>query len=127
MRFLRKKAKVNVPILNLTKGESMKNIGELMAKAHKVQSQMTILQTKMAEQEFEGAAANGAVSVVLTGKGNAVRVHVDKYVVDDTDTLEDLLVVAINDSREKSEQYLNSEMQKMQQSLGLPPNFKLPF
>ena len=98
----------------------MKNIGELMAKAHKVQSQM-------AEQEFEGTAANGAVTVVLTGKGNAVRVHVDKSVLDDTDTLEDLLVVAINDSREKSENYLNLEMQKMQQSLGLPPDFKLPF
>ena len=105
----------------------MKNIGELMAKAHKVQSQMTILQSKMAEQEFEGTAANGAVTVVLTGKGNAVRVHVDKTLVEDTETLEDLLVVAINDSREKSENYLNSEMVKMQQSLGLPPDFKLPF
>ena len=56
----------------------MRNIGELMAKAHKVQSQMTILQTKMAEQEFEGNSAGGAVTVVLTGKGNAVRVHVEK-------------------------------------------------
>ena len=105
----------------------MKNIGELMAKAHKVQSQMTILQTKMAEQEFEGNAANGAVSVVLTGKGNALRVHVDKTVLEDAETLEDLLVVAINDSREKAENYLNTEMQKMQASLGLPADFKLPF
>ena len=105
----------------------MRNIGELMAKAHKVQSQMTILQTKMAEQEFEGSAANGAVTVVLTGKGNAVRVHVDKTALEDVETLEDLLVVAINDSREKSENYLNAEMQKMQASLGLPPNFKMPF
>ena len=105
----------------------MRNIGELMAKAHKVQSQMTILQSKMAEQEFEGSAANGAVSVVLTGKGNAVRVHVDKSVIDDAETLEDLLVVAINDSREKAENYLDTEMKKMQQSLGLPPDFKMPF
>ena len=105
----------------------MRNIGELMAKAHKVQSQMTILQTKMAEQEFEGQAANGAVSVVLTGKGNAVRVHVDKTALEDVETLEDLLVVAINDSREKAENYLNGEMQKMQASLGLPPDFKMPF
>ena len=105
----------------------MRNIGELMAKAHKVQSQMTILQTKMAEQEFEGNAANGAVTVVLTGKGNAVRVHVEKTALEDTETLEDLLVVAINDSREKAENYLNTEMQKMQASLGLPPDFKMPF
>ncbi|MGN0919797.1 MAG: YbaB/EbfC family nucleoid-associated protein [Alphaproteobacteria bacterium] len=105
----------------------MRNIGELMAKAHKVQSQMTILQTKMAEQEFEGSAAGGAVTVVLTGKGNAVRVHMDKTALEDAETLEDLLVVAINDSREKAENYLNSEMQKMQASLGLPPDFKMPF
>ena len=105
----------------------MKNIGELMAKAHQVQSQMTILQTKMAEQEFEGTAANGAVKVVLTGKGNAVRVHVDKTALADPETLEDLLLVAINDSRDKAEDYMNSEMQRMQDSLGLPPDFKLPF
>ena len=105
----------------------MRNIGELMAKAHKVQSQMTILQTKMAEQEFEGNAANGAVTVVLTGKGNAVRVHVEKTALEDTETLEDLLVVAINDSREKAENYLNAEMKKMQASLGLQPDFKMPF
>ena len=105
----------------------MKNIGELMAKAHQVQSQMTILQTKMAEQEFEGTAANGAVKVVLTGKGNAVRVHVDKTALTDPETLEDLLLVAINDSRDKAEDYMNSEMQRMQDSLGLPPDFKLPF
>ena len=105
----------------------MKNIGELMAKAHQVQSQMTILQTKMAEQEFEGTAANGAVKVVLTGKGNAVKVHVDKSVLTDAETLEDLLLVAINDSRDRAEDYMNGEMQRMQESLGLPPDFKLPF
>ena len=107
----------------------MRNIGELISKAQKVQSQMSILQTKMEQQEFSGESGNGAIKIVMTGKGVPVSIKLDKAVVDpnDVETLEDLLVVAINDSREKSENYLNSEMQKMQSSLGLPPNFKLPF
>ena len=71
----------------------MKNIGELMAKAQKVQSQMTILQSKMEQQEFTGEAGNGAVTVVMTGKGRPVSVKLDKAVVDpaDVETLGDLV------------------------------------
>jgi DNA-binding YbaB/EbfC family protein len=107
----------------------MKNIGELMKKAQQVQSQITILQAKMEKQEFTGEAANGAVRVVLTGKGEAVRVHLDTSVVDpkDTETLEDLILIAINDSRTKSEETQTAEMEKIQASLGLPPGFKMPF
>ena len=107
----------------------MKNIGELMAKAQKVQAQMTILQSKMEQQEFEGQAANGAVKVVMTGKGVPVSVKLDPSVVtpNDVETLEDLLVVALNDVRNNIDGYMADEMQKMQASLGLPPGFKLPF
>ena len=80
----------------------MKNIGELITKAQKVQSQMSILQAKMDQQEFSGEAANGAVKVVMTGKGVPVSVKLDKSVVsaDDVETLEDLLVVALRNVRE---------------------------
>ncbi len=107
----------------------MKNIGELMKKAQQVQSQINILQAKMEKQEFTGEAANGAVRVVLTGKGEAVRVHLDASVVDpqDTETLEDLILVAINDAKTKSEETQITEMEKIQASLGLPPDFKMPF
>ena len=107
----------------------MKNIGELISKAQKVQSQMSILQTKMEQQEFSGEAANGAVKVVMTGKGVPVSVKLDKTVVDpsDVETLEDLLMVALKDVRENIDGYMMSEMEKMQSSLGLPPGFKLPF
>ncbi len=107
----------------------MKNIGDLMKKAQQVQSQMSILQTKMEKAEFEGTAAGGAVKVVLTGKGNPVSVSLDKSVVDpnDVETLEDLLVVALNDSRNKADEALVSEMERIQSSLGLPPGFKMPF
>ena len=107
----------------------MKNIGELITKAQKVQSQMSILQAKMDQQEFSGEAANGAVKVVMTGKGVPVSVKLDKSVVsaDDVETLEDLLVVALRNVRENIDNYMATEMEKMQSSLGLPPGFKLPF
>ena len=107
----------------------MKNIGELMQKAQQVQTQVNILQTKMARQEFTGSAANGSVTVTLTGRGEAVRVHIDPSVVDaqDIETLEDLIMVAINDSHTQSETHQLTEMGKIQASLGLPPDFKMPF
>lgn len=105
----------------------MKNIGELMMKAQKVQSQMTILQTKMEEMTFEGQAGNGLVKVTLTGKGYGVKTEIGDSALSDKETLEDLIVVAISDAREKADAYMAGEMEKMQKNLGLPPGFKMPF
>ena len=107
----------------------MKNIGELISKAKQVQTQVNILQTRMSRQEFTGTAANGAVTVTLTGDGNAHKVKIDPSVVNpqDVETLEDLILVAINDARTQSEEHQLAEMEKIQASLGLPPDFKMPF
>lgn len=107
----------------------MKNLGELMQKAQQVQTQVNILQTKMARQEFTGSAANGAVSVTLTGRGEATKVTLNPTVVNpqDIETLEDLILVAINDAHVKSDEYQLAEMERIQSSLGLPPDFKMPF
>ena len=105
----------------------MKNIGELMMKAQKVQSQMTILQSKMEELTFEGQAGNGLVKMTLTGKGYGVKAQIDDSLLNDKESLEDLITVAISDARDKAENYMANEMEKMQKNLGLPPGFKMPF
>ena len=107
----------------------MKNIGELISKAQQVQSQMNILQAKMEQQEFSGEASNGAVKIVMTGKGIPVSIKVDKSIVDpnDVETLEDLLLVAMKNVRENIDNHMATEMARIQSSLGLPPGFKLPF
>ena len=107
----------------------MKNIGELISKAQKVQSQMNILQSKMEHQEFFGESGNGSVKIVMTGKGVPVSVKLDKSVVDsnDVETLEDLLLVAMKNVRENIDTHMSNEMERIQTSLGLPPGFKLPF
>lgn len=107
----------------------MKNIGQLMQKAQQVQAQMGALQTKMEHLEFEGVAGGGAVHIVMTGKGVPVSVKIEPAVVDknDVETLEDLIMIALADSKNKSEEMMNTEMEKMQSSLGLPAGFKMPF
>lgn len=107
----------------------MHNIGDLMKKAQMVQSQMTILQSKMEKQEFEGVAANGAVRVVTTGKHVPISISINPDIVDksDVETLEDLVLVAIRNAYDKSEEAMNSEMERIQTSLGLPAGFKMPF
>jgi DNA-binding YbaB/EbfC family protein len=105
----------------------MKNIGELMLKAQKVQSQMSILQTKMEGMTFDGQSGNGLVKITLTGRGYATKVQLDDSVLNDKETLEDLITVAISDARERADNYMETEMEKMQNALGLPPGFKMPF
>jgi len=107
----------------------MRNIGDLMKKAQMVQSQMTVLQNKMEKLEFEGMAANGAVKVVTTGKHVPVKVNINASVVDpsDTETLEDLVLIALKDAYIKAESMEATEMERIQTSLGLPANFKMPF
>lgn len=105
----------------------MKNIGELILKAQKVQSQMTILQSKMEEMTFDGQAGNGLVKLSLTGKGYGVKAQIDDSLLKDKESLEDLIIVAVSDAREKADAYMAGEMEKMQKNLGLPPGFKMPF
>lgn len=107
----------------------MKNIAQLMQKAQQVQTQMNIVQNKLEKQEFVGEAANGAVQITMTGKGVPVKVKVESAVVDkdDVETLEDLILIALKDSKDKADDYMAKEMERMQSSLGLPAGFKMPF
>ncbi len=107
----------------------MRNIGDLMKKAQMVQSQMTILQTKMEKQEFEGVAGNGVVRVVTTGKHVPVSLSINPQVVDnqDVETLEDLILIALRNAYESAEDAMATEMERIQASLGLPAGFKMPF
>ena len=82
------------------------------------------------QEGVHGRRADGAlVEVVLTGKGEARKVTIDRALVDpaETEVLEDLLVAAINDARGKADARSAEEMQSLTGGLSLPPGFKLPF
>ena len=107
----------------------MKNLGQLMKQAQEMQTKVQEMQERLAGLEVTGASGGGMVEIVLTGKGEARKVSIDRALVDpaEVEVLEDLLVAAINDARSKADALSAEEMQKLTGGISLPPGFKLPF
>jgi len=107
----------------------MKNLGNLMKQAQQMQSKMGEMQAKMADLEVSGASGAGMVTVLMNGRHELKKISLDKSVVDpnDVEVLEDLIVAAINDARQKVEDRMQDEMSKLTGGLNLPAGFKLPF
>ncbi|GHS93799.1 nucleoid-associated protein [Synergistales bacterium] len=87
-------------------------MNNMMKQAQKMQSQMMQIQEKLAEETVEGASGGGMVKVTTTGQGNIVEIKIDPEVIkpEDAEILEDLVLVAVNDSIEKSRELANSRM-----------------
>jgi DNA-binding YbaB/EbfC family protein len=107
----------------------MKNLGNMLKQAQQMQSRMQEMQAKLEATEVEGAAGGGMVKVRLTGKGDLRRVAIDPslMVAEEREVLEDLLVAAHADAKQKVEATMAEEMQKATAGMSLPPGMKLPF
>lgn len=107
----------------------MKNLGNMLKEAQKLQSRMAEMQQKLAETEMTGSAGGGMVNVTLSGKGEMKKIKIDPSLADpnEMEILEDLIVAACNDAKVKTEAYLQEEMGKLTGGLPIPPGFKLPF
>jgi hypothetical protein len=107
----------------------VKNIGQLMKQAQQMQTRMTEMQAKLAEIEMSGQSGGGMVVALMNGKGELKKITLDKSAVDpdDVEILEDLIIAAVADAKNKVEAYVASETQKMMGGLPMPPGMKLPF
>ena len=107
----------------------MKNLGQMMKQAQAMQAKMQEMQAALERTEVTGAAGGGMVTVTVSGKGEMRRIKIDPKLVDANEVamLEDLVVAAANDARDKAEQQMQAEMAKLTGGLQLPPGFKLPF
>lgn len=104
------------------------NIGDLMKQAQQMQANMQKMQEELANAEVKGEAGAGLVAVVMTGRHDVKRVHIDdSLMTEDKEMLEDLLAAAVNDAVRKIEKQNADNMEKMTSGMGLPPGFKMPF
>ena len=90
---------------------------------------MAEAQDKLNEIEVEGSSGGGLVKVTATAKGNFKRISIDDSLIknDEKEMLEDLIIAAINDAKQKGENAAQEEMKSLTGGLPLPPGMKLPF
>ena len=98
------------------------NQAQLMAQVKKMQAEMTKAQEELAGTIVTGSAAGGIVSVEVTCDQRVKSVKIAKEAVDpeDIETLEDLVVVAINDALAKSTEASQKRMTSVTGGMRIP-------
>ena len=107
----------------------MKNIAGLMKQAQQMQQKMAEMQAKLEAAEVVGVSGAGLVQVTLNGKGVMKRIKVDPKLADpaEIDMLEDLILAAHTDAKDKIDQMAEAEMKTATGGMSLPAGLKLPF
>ena len=107
----------------------MVNLGNMMKQAQELQKKMAEAQNKLNEIEVEGTSGGGLVKVIATAKGSFKTMSIDESLIkiEEKEILEDLIIAAINDAKQKGEVASQEEMKSLTGGLPLPPGMKLPF
>ena len=107
----------------------MKDIMGLMKQAKEMQAKMEAMQSEIADLRAEGVSGGGLVKVILDGKGVMVTIEIDSSLAgeDEMSIVEDLVMAAHNDAKEKLEVATAEKSRELTAGLPLPPGMKLPF
>jgi len=99
-------------------GAMQKQVQQMQA----MQRKMDEMQAELDQKEVTATAGGGAISVTANGKRELVKIEIKKEVVDpdDVEMLQDLILVAVNESLRQIEEISSSEMGKLTGGLGIP-------
>ena len=105
----------------------MRDMMGLMKQAQDMQKKMAEMQAQLETLEFEGSAGGGLVKVVMTAKNvlKSVKIDPSLMVAGEQEILEDLVISACNDARNKAERAVADRMAEVTRGLPIPPGMKL--
>ena len=98
------------------------NQAQMLAQIRRMQEQMAKAQEELANTTVTGIAAGGTVEVDMSGEFRVKAVRIKKEAIDpeDAETLEDLLVVAINDAVAKIQELSGQKMGALTGGMRIP-------
>ncbi len=99
-----------------------KGMGGMMKQAQKLQAKMAKVQEELVGKTVEGDAGGGMIVVTANGHQEVTGIKINPEVVDpeDVEMLEDLILAAIQQAREKAQALSEKEMQKATAGM-IPP------
>ena len=88
----------------------------------KMQEDMVALQEDLDSREYDISAGGGMVELKINGRKEVLSISIKPEIVDpdDVETLEDIMVAAVNEAIKRVETTNEAEMQKLTGSLGMP-------
>ena len=98
------------------------NMQKMLKELQKVQGRMGKVQEELQSAIYDAEAGGGLVKVSMNGKYEVQAVRLKKEVVDpdDVEALEDLLLAAFNEARNKVETDSQEKMGGLTKGLGIP-------
>ena len=102
-------------------GGGPSNMQSMLKQAQKMQEDMAALQADLDAREYDVKAGGGMVELKINGKKEILSISIKPEIVDpdDVETLEDIIVAAVNEGIKRVESTNESEMQKITGSLGM--------
>ncbi len=99
--------------------------GNMQAMVKKMQEDMAAMQADLEAREYEVSAGGGVVGVKINGKKEVLSVKIAEEIVDpdDIETLEDLVVAAVNEAIKTVENDAQGEMSKLTGGMNIPGLF----
>ena len=102
-----------------------KNMSSVVKRAQQMQEQMEKAQAEIEAKEVTATAGGGMVTVVASGNKEikSIKINPDAVDPDDVETLEDLVLVAVNDAIKQAEELMAEGMSAITGGLNIPGLF----
>ena len=99
---------------------------KILDKAKEIEAKMKESQEKIKNIKIEGISGSNSVKVTLNGNGEMVKIDISPDIInEDKSIIEDLIVAAHNNAKEKLNSKTTEEISKATGEFGIP-GFKWP-
>ena len=101
------------------------NMNQMLKQAQKMQEDMTNLQSDLEQREYTATSGGGMVEVTIDGKHLVKSIKINPDIIDpeDSEMLEDLVTVAINEAITNAIKTAEEEMGAITGGLNMPGLF----